>query len=169
GDHHPDVLLVHHVTQDVLGKVRPGPHRRVLERIAHDGDDLLDHPEAAAHLGPPLWNKVLRRSHLAAIGGAGVPDELAVAWAVLLTAVRIDAAPAVCYIRREVPRFDDHAEALDVPAAYDRVMAFAATRDDVPARRRQMLPAAALRHELRLLRGLRGADRRRFFMAMSEV
>jgi CDP-glycerol glycerophosphotransferase len=166
----PDVLLVHHVRTDPLGRSRPGPHRRLLTGIAEAGTVTLEERSGIADAAPRAWNKVLRRELLERLGarfGAAGHSELTVTWPALLAAERIAAAPAAGYVRRRPAnavrdRFVEGSR-FDVFAAADAVFERIA---GVPEERRRLVLPAMLRQQLALLPTV--ADRREFFRRMSE-
>jgi CDP-glycerol glycerophosphotransferase len=129
----PDVLLVHHVRTDPLGRSRPGPHKRLLSSIADRGTVTLDEEPGVADAAPRAWNKVLRRALLEELGvrfGEHGHGELTVTWPALLSAERIAAAPAAAYIRRRPAnavrdRFVEGTP-FDLFAAHDAVHAWLA-------------------------------------------
>jgi len=80
----PDVLLVGH---DKAGA-------KLLERVAAEPGPLEAHPRVADTARRP-WDKLIRRELL---GPEAEPD-LVATWRALLAAERIDALPAVAYVR----------------------------------------------------------------------
>jgi CDP-glycerol glycerophosphotransferase len=167
----PDVLLVHHVRTNPLGRSRPGPHRPLLASVAERGTVTLDERPAIADAAPRAWNKVLRRAFLEELGvrfGANGHSELGVTWPGLLAADRIAAAPAAAYIRRRPAnavrdRFVEGSP-FDVFAAGDAVFEFRAA----PADRRRLVLPAMVRQQLSLLQSVPASERREFFRQMSE-
>jgi CDP-glycerol glycerophosphotransferase len=171
----PDVLVVGHDEAGALGRTRPGPHRRLLARTAERGPGTLDERPGLADAAPGLFDKVFRRAHLHDLGlrfAGDAPGALAVTWAALLSAARIEAAPAAAYVRRRPANAlrDPLASGtpFDVFAAHDAVAAFAASRPDVPDARRRLVAPAMLRHQLRLLSRVPAGRRREFFRGMAQ-
>jgi CDP-glycerol glycerophosphotransferase len=165
----PDVLLVHHVREDPLGRSRPGPHRRLLARIADDGAVTLAREPGLAAAAPRAWDKVLRRGLLEGTEfGLRGHSELTVTWPALLAAERIAAAPAAAYVRRRPENAvrDELTEGspFDVFDACDAVLAGIPPGDE---RRRIVLPAM-LAQQLSLLDRVPAGRRREFFGAMSD-
>src|SRR4051794_29092895 len=166
----PDVLVVPHSRTGPLRRTKPGPHARLLARVAERDPAPLDERPALARTVPGVWSKVFRRGLLDGLRfGRAEHGELAVTWPALLAADRIAAAPEVAYDRRtpgnEVRDELTAGSPFDVFAAYDAVFEHAAAAPD--ARRRLVVPAM-LRHELALLDRVPEGERREFFRRMSE-
>jgi CDP-glycerol glycerophosphotransferase len=161
----PDVLVVHHSTTQALGRSRPGPHKKALARAAKKGPGPLDQHRALAGAAPNAWNKVLRRRLLTDLGtrfGSRAHDELTVTWPALLAAERIAALPAKCYERRlRANAAPERGSPFDVFEQYDAVF-------EAAGEHRELLVAAMLRHQLKLLDRVPEKDRREFFHRMSE-
>jgi CDP-glycerol glycerophosphotransferase len=171
----PDVLIVHHQQAGPLGGRRAGPHRALLARVAGRGPGTLDERPGLADAAPELWNKVFRRDHLRDLGvplGSGDPGGLAVSWAALLAAGRIDALPVPAYVRRRPGNALRDAltagSPADVFAAHDAVAAFLDAHPGIPAARRRLVAPAMLRHQLRLLERVPEEQRREFFARIAE-
>src|SRR4051812_10211456 len=172
-DTEPDVLLLHHSVTGPLGKSRPGPHAKLLERLAAGEPGPLDAHPGAARAAAGAWSKVFSRALLedgGARSGRGRGGERAVPCPALLGAEGIAALPQVAYARRTPPNAvrDEPVEgsAFDVFAAYDAALDFA-QRAGVPDARRRLVLPAMLRHELALLEKLPDDERREFFQRMS--
>lgn len=160
----PDVLLVHHSRETPLGRVTPGPHRRLPAGIA--GMTTLAEQPALAAAAPHAWDKVLRRELLDGLGarfGPAAHDELTVTWPALAAAERIAAEPTPVYIRREPENAvgDAGGSPFDVFAQYEAVLARGAPE--------ALVAPAMLRHELALLPTVPARDRREFFARMSRA
>jgi CDP-glycerol glycerophosphotransferase len=171
----PDVLLLHHQTAGPLGGRRPGPQRALLARVADRGPGTLDERPGLADAAPGLWSKVFRRDHLRGLGlplRSGGADGLAVSWAALLAAGRIEAMPAPAYVRRRPGNaLRDRLTAgapEDVFAAHDAVAVFLDAHPEIPAARRRLVAPAMLRHQLRLLERMPAGKRRGFFAAIAQ-
>jgi CDP-glycerol glycerophosphotransferase len=161
----PDVLLVHHTRVSDSGAERPGPHRRALVKLERAEPAPMGDRLAVGALAATLYDKVFRT---AALAGLAVDDDdtgLAVTWAALHAATRIDALAVPAYQRRVRPmvRRGDDPDAQF--AGYDA--AFAALGDLAPGTRR-MVATAMLRHQLELLRALPAAEQRPFLARMAE-
>jgi CDP-glycerol glycerophosphotransferase len=146
----PDVLIVHHATIDLTGRMHEGPHRKLLTRLA-DGTHTLRERPGLADTAPRIWNKVLRRP-----SGRFSPGELTVTWPALLEAERIATVPQASYVHI----LPDGESPFDVFAQYEAVLAAADPALVVPA---------MVRHQLQLLRRLPADQRREFFHRMSEL
>jgi CDP-glycerol glycerophosphotransferase len=154
-----DVLLLGHTAIDVRGRVRRGPHGRLLAAI--DGAVTLAQEPALAAAATRVWDKVFRRELLQEIGARFGDDrhgDLTVTWPALAAAARIAAVPADTFVHRRPA--DRPGSPFDVFAAYDAVLA----RVDV----RALVVPAMLRHQLALLAGVPAEQRRDFFRRMSE-
>jgi CDP-glycerol glycerophosphotransferase len=141
----PDVLLVGH---DKAGG-------KLLERVAAEPGPLEAHPRVADTARRP-WDKVVRRTLL----GPGAEPGLVATWRALLAAERIDALPALAYVREargEMP------PAADVVAAHEAVLA----TPDVPPARRKLIAPAAVRHQLALLERAAPAEHDALFHRVS--
>src|SRR5689334_664671 len=139
----PEVLLVHHSRADLLGKVTPGPHRRLLAGV--EGTTTLERDPTLAAAAPRAWDKVLRRELLDGLRfGPGAHDELTVTWPALLAARSIATLPEAVYVRHEPPNRERWGSPLDVFAQYEAVLAAAGER-------RALVEPAMRRHELALL------------------
>src|SRR4051812_17332354 len=122
----PDVLVAHHARADLLGRTAPGPHRRLLARVA--GTTTLDRDPALAAAAPRVWDKVLRRELLRELGvrfGPGAHDELTVTWPALLAARAVATLPETAYVRHEPPNRERWGSPFDVFAQYEAVLAAA--------------------------------------------
>src|SRR4051794_11107217 len=166
----PDVLVVPHSRTGPLRRTKPGPHGKLLARVAERDPAPLDQRPALTRTAPGVWSKVFRRTLLDGLRfGRGEHGELAVTWPALLAADRIAAASDVAYDRRtpgnELRDQLAVGSPFDVFAAYDTVFEHAAAAPD--ARRRLVLPAM-LRHQLALLERVPEGERREFFHRMSE-
>jgi CDP-glycerol glycerophosphotransferase len=151
----PDVLLVHHVREDALGRASAGPHLALLRELAAGGG--LDAP--LARLAPGAETKIFRRSLLdaAQLGPGG--DDAALAWPALAGAQRIGALAEPVYVRRDPPNaVRDAGSPWDALAAHERALA---ARPD--------LAPAVLEHELALLRRLPAERRPEYFARMSQI
>jgi CDP-glycerol glycerophosphotransferase len=125
-----------------------GSHKRVLERVARDGVVTLEQRPRLAALAFHLGDKVLRRDF--------ATSELA--WAALLTAERIAAAPgAGC------------TTAPDSPSDHEAVFAYLAAHPEIPEARRKLVAPAILQHELAILRKLPAGERPARFAALTEL
>jgi CDP-glycerol glycerophosphotransferase len=147
----PDVLIVHHATIDLTGRMHEGPHRKLLTRLA-DGVHTLAERPGLADTAPRIWNKVLRREH---ISGRFTAGELTVTWPALLQARRIATLPHASYVHIQ----QGEGSPFAVFEQYEQVLASADPALVVPA---------MVRHQLRLLRRLPATERREFFHRMSE-
>jgi len=114
----PDVLLVGH---DKAGD-------KLLERVAAGPGPLEAHPRVADTARRP-WDKLIRRELL---GPEAEPD-LVATWRALLVAERIDALPAIAYVREAG---GDAGSPAGVLAAHEAVLAL----PDVPPARRKLTP-----------------------------
>jgi CDP-glycerol glycerophosphotransferase len=167
----PDVLFLHHLRAGRLGARHPGPHRALLERVAGRGPGTLEERPGLADAAPGVWSKVFRRAHLDALA---VPfsldgaEGLAVVWAALLAAGRLEALAAPAYVRRRPGNAVTAGSPFDVFAAHDTVAAFLDAHPEVPAARGRLVAPAMLRHQLRLLERLPAGQRREFFAEMTE-
>jgi len=63
----PDVLLVHHGLRDAVGRTRPGPRRKLLQRVGQ-GAITLDALPGLARLAPTAFDKILRRDFVGDLG-----------------------------------------------------------------------------------------------------
>ena len=154
----PDVLVVHYSTIDADGRTHEGPHRRLLRKLASDSVHTLRESPGLAHAAPRAWDKILRSEHVRAAGGRFSPGghgELTLTWPALLSAQRIAATPAMCYLRTGPAG----AAPFDVFDCYDAVLAAASD----PA----LVVPAMVSHEFELLRRLPEVRRREFFRRMS--
>ena len=164
----PDVLLVHHEIAGPVGPVRPGPHRRMLARLAENGPVALDDRPALGAVAPGIWSKVFRREFLTGLPLAFEADrrgELGVTWPALLAARSIDASPTVGYVRRERP----NAPSGDRPAAPDVLAGYEALLQRLPAGRRGLVAAGLRRDAPALLAGVPEPERRDAFGRLSRI
>src|SRR3954447_816535 len=97
----PDVLVVPHSRTGPLRRTKPGPHGKLLARVAERDPAPLDERPALTRTAPGVWSKVFRRTLLDGLRfGRGEHGELAVTWPALLAADRIAAASDIAYDRR---------------------------------------------------------------------
>jgi CDP-glycerol glycerophosphotransferase len=164
----PDVLLVHHGLRDAVGRTRPGPGRKLLQRVGQ-GALTLDALPGLARLAPTAFDKILRRDFVGDLGarfGTAGHHEISVTWPALLAAERIVAWGEPVYVRqpRENAVRDRYVSGSpsDVFDQYDAVFAWA-DRRAVPAERRRLVVPAMVEHELSLLERVPEADRPGFF------
>ncbi|HSD78969.1 MAG TPA: glycosyltransferase, partial [Solirubrobacteraceae bacterium] len=169
-------LLAPGAVAAVAGRLRAGPdvlvvgHRRVDRlRREHQGPALGREPALGA-VGRRVWDKVLRREHLRALGvrfAPGLSGELPVTWPALLAASSIAALPGTAYVHREPGNAVREGSPFDVFAQYDAVFAFVDAHPSVPDARRRLILPAMVDHELRLLARLPEAERPAFFERMA--
>jgi len=136
----PDVLLLQTIRESAIGKRTPGPRQT-----------------GPADVSPEIFDKVLRRDLVGQFGPAG-HDELTAFWPALLGAGTIVVHDEPAYVRRQPPN------AVRTGTAWDALDQYEALGDHGP-----QLRAAIRRHGVALVRGMRGAERRRFLRRVERL
>jgi CDP-glycerol glycerophosphotransferase len=170
----PDLLVVDHVREDVLGARTPGRHSVLIHAAPPTGCFALSEFPDALELGVEVRDKVFRRAFLEAgrlrfaLGRGG---HLPLTYGGLLTARRIGVLPHPCLTRLDPPNAADeaivHGNTFDVLEQFDAVFRLVDDRLDRSAPERRLLLRSMRRYCLGLLTQLPASSRRTFFGQLS--